>query len=411
MRPIPFLLALLAGCGALRPLGVDASCPAGNTTSYADDDGDGFGVGASAESTCGVPAGRAAVDGDCDDEDAASYPGNPERCDAVDNDCNGAIDEDLPTSAYFVDADGDGYGDPAHSAEGCGPVDGLVADGTDCDDAEAAASPGLIEICDGIDNDCDRIVDDADDSIDPASLLDFYYDVDGDGYGDGNPAQMCAPLGQYTALDTGDCDEADAAVNPGALETCNGIDDDCDALVDQADPSIEAGDLANFYVDADEDGLGAGAAVARCSGGPGWAATNTDCDDGNPGRYPGNGEVCGDGVDQDCSGGDVACVPIGSYDVDAGPDWHKNPIVMTCLQACAITFGGSAADYQCSTTSAAIDNQAFASGYGDRTYCTTPVPEDYSKGLGYDCGNVGCSYSAYVQDNCPIGTLNWCFAK
>lgn len=86
-------------------------------------------------------------------------------------------------------------------------------------------------------------------------------DYDGDGWDD-------AP--------GNDCNDLNAAVNPGATEICNGIDDDCDGLIDDADP------------DMDLDGDGYGACV-------------DDCDDMDPAVHPGASEVC-NGTDDDCDG-------------------------------------------------------------------------------------------------------------
>ena len=95
---------------------------------------------------------------------------------------------------------------------------------------------------------------------------------------------------------------------------------------------------------------------------------------------------------------------VGSYEVHDGPLWTTDPPIYDCLEACALVFGGAAADYACSTSAASIDHQAFVSGWGDDTYCTTPVAEDFSVGTLYDnCGSIGCSYSAYVNDHCDAG--------
>ena len=159
-----------------------------------DVDGDGF-----TASFCGGT--------DCDDTNAAVYPGAVELCtDGLDNNCNGLIDcsdPDAVNCPAITDADGDGY-----------DIAGLCGN-ADCDDDDPNVHPGAAEICDGKDTNCD--------GWKPAS------DVDSDG--DGVP--LCA----------GDCDDNDPARYPGNLEhplrnTCDDfIDNDCDNLVDAQDPN------------------------------------------------------------------------------------------------------------------------------------------------------------------------------
>lgn len=92
-----------------------------------------------------------------------------------------------------------------------------------------------------------------------------------------------------------DCDDGDAAVHPDAAERCNGIDDDCDGVIDGA-ASL---DLVDGYLDEDEDGYG-GDAVALCAGDGTLAMASGDCDDANDQVHPEATEVCDNGVDDDC---------------------------------------------------------------------------------------------------------------
>ena len=102
---------------------------------------------------------------------------------------------------------------------------------------------------------------------------------------------------------------------------------------------------------------------------------------------------------------------VGSFVVGDGPSYETNPPVVSCLEACAQLFGGAAADYSCSTSPDEIDHQAWIDGWGDPwSYCTdVPGPESLSAGIHYDCGEVGCSYSAYVNDHTCMMT-NYCWS-
>lgn len=174
------------------------SCP--------DVDGDGH-----ARASCGGD--------DCDDDDAMRFPGNPEVCDAADR------DEDCDaTTVGSTDADGDGAVDAACcNGERCG---------ADCDDTDGTVNPLATEACDGVDNDCDR-------NVDEGVLRYFWPDGDGDGYGalDAAPEQACLPSpGQVE--NTLDCDDDDGTINPTAGEPCNGVDDNCNGVID--DPAQSA---------------------------------------------------------------------------------------------------------------------------------------------------------------------------
>ncbi|PXF60603.1 MAG: hypothetical protein C4B59_08775 [Candidatus Methanogaster sp.] len=193
-------------------------------------------------------------------------------------------------TTYYGDADGDGYGDPENTTEAYSAPTGYVTDNTDCDDTNADVNPGATEVCgNGIDDNCDGQIDEG------CTLTTYYGDADGDGYGDptNTTEAYSAPAG-YVADNT-DCDDTNAAVNPGATEVCNGIDDNCDGQVDE-------GVMTTYYGDADGDGYGDPTNTTdACSAPDGYVTDNTDCDDTNADVNPGATEVR-NGIDDNCDG-------------------------------------------------------------------------------------------------------------
>ncbi|NIV86204.1 MAG: hypothetical protein GWN35_04695, partial [Actinobacteria bacterium] len=130
-----------------------------------DDDRDGY-----ADSSCGGD--------DCDDEDPAIYPGGIELCDALDNDCDGEVDEMVMDVTWYLDADGDGFGDPGDTVTSCERQVGRVLRGGDCADGNPVIHPDVVERCNGVDDDCDGTVDEG-----GLGGVRGYRDGDGDGFG------------------------------------------------------------------------------------------------------------------------------------------------------------------------------------------------------------------------------------
>ncbi|MCB9760223.1 MAG: hypothetical protein H6739_10345 [Alphaproteobacteria bacterium] len=209
----------------------DATVDEGVTTTfYQDADGDGHGTADVTAEACSQPTGYAAGDTDCDDTNGAVSPNAVEQCDGVDNDCDGTTDEDdaVDAGTWYADSDADGYGDAASTTRACAAPSGYVGDDTDCDDSAWAVNPAGTELCNGVDDDCDGFTDE-DDAADAST---WSLDFDGDGYG-GSAFQLtqCAQPAGYVLDDT-DCDDGDAAANPGETEVCDGVDNDCDGVSD-----------------------------------------------------------------------------------------------------------------------------------------------------------------------------------
>ena len=255
---------------------------------YLDSDGDGFGDPLTEVSGCEAPEAYVANSDDCDDSNPAINPGAAEECDGIDNDCDGEIDNE---SIFYADNDGDGYGDPLIQVSDCEAPSGYVSNSDDCDDTNPSINPGAAEECDGIDNDCDGEIDEN------GSLISYYADFDGDGYGD--PATEVSdcevPLGYVTNFD--DCDDTNAFISPEVVEECDGIDNNCDGTID------EGFVVSTYYADLDGDGYGdPNNSTTACMMPQGFVESSDDCDDQNANINPGAVEIRGNGIDEDCDG-------------------------------------------------------------------------------------------------------------
>ena len=225
----------------------------------------------------------------CPDDDDAGHSDDDDTVQPDDDDTgqpddddSSALDDDDVTAP--VDEDADGWPVPL-----------------DCDDADPEVHPGASELCDELDNDCDDQVDE-----DATDAPTWYADLDGDGYGGGVPSvQACdGPPSGYTATAT-DCDDLDPHTHPDAVEMCDGLDNDCDAMLE--------------VLELDDDGDG----VRGCEG---------DCDDADADNHPGNDEVCDD-ADNDCdSAVDEGAVDADTWFADLDGDGHGGFIVT--IEAC-----------------------------------------------------------------------------
>jgi len=135
---------------------------------------------------------------------------------------------------FYLDGDSDGVGRTDFPMLGCAdsPPPTFVPMAGDCDDYRKTVYPGAKELCNMVDDNCDGQIDEN------AVPVELWPDADGDGYYDartektGMPKIGCAGLKGWAA-EPGDCQPMNKAVNPGVMETCNSIDDDCDGDVDE----------------------------------------------------------------------------------------------------------------------------------------------------------------------------------
>lgn len=143
-----------------------------------------------------------------------------------------------------IDTDGDGTGDACDTDD---DNDG-DPDVSDCDRLNPAVYNGATEICNDMDDNCNE-------QIDEGLKNTYYQDADGDGYGDSSiTIQACYTQAGYVANNT-DCNDSSAAIYPGAAELCNGIDDNCNELVDEGFADFDGDGEANC-IDPDDDNDG-----------------------------------------------------------------------------------------------------------------------------------------------------------
>jgi hypothetical protein len=152
----------------------------------------------------------------------------------------------------------------------------------------------------------------------------YYRDLDGDSFGDPKKTAIAVKAPPGYVADATDCDDANPTIFPGASESCNGVDDDCDGKTDE-------GVQKTFYADVDGDGYGnASAPIAACAAPPGFVADATDCNDADPLMHPGLAEVC-DGRDNDCNGlVDDGVLKTFYADADADGFGDAQSAVKTC---------------------------------------------------------------------------------
>ena len=339
-----------------------------------------------------------------DDEDCAPLankvnPDATEACDAIDNNCDGTIDEGFPDTdkdgaadCFDTDDDNDGVLDAAD----CQPLDGDVFSGAD-------------EVCDGKDNDCDFLVDEGHPDADEDGLADCVDDdVDGDGFVDSEDNCPVEPNPGQEDLDqdgVGDlCDpDLDGDAIPNAADNCPSLkntiqlDTDGDELGDLCDPDLDGDGLANEEDNCplvanenqlDEDGDGVGDACEDDKDGDG-SPDGIDCNPLNPAIHPGAEEAC-DGIDNNCN-----------YLTDEGFKDSDADGLKDCIDG-DDDDDDSPDDADCQPLDSSVHPQATEVCDGVDNDCDEKIDE----GLGeWVCGKGQCNH---VASKCVDGSATLC---
>ncbi|HEX9669969.1 MAG TPA: MopE-related protein [Thermoanaerobaculia bacterium] len=285
---------------------------------------------------------------DCDDQNPAVHPGAEERCNSIDDDCDAEVDEG------FV------LGGSCSAGVGACERSGVTVCSPDGAGTVCGATPGepQPETCDGRDDDCDGVSDDGFDAGAPCTV--------GIGACARSGVKICTPDAAGTSCD--------AIPGLPAAETCNGLDDDCDGAADE-----ELGELRCGV------GLCARTAPACLSG------QSQVCVPAEP-----VAEICGNGLDEDCDGADLACPALAMAIAE--------PASLATVTRSPVTVAGTTSDEAVEVECAGVPAALTAAGDGRRFEASVPLREGRNTVTcrGLDArGSVGTATVVVTLDSTP----------
>jgi hypothetical protein len=334
-------------------------------------------------------------------------------------------------STWYLDTDADGYyvsSTSACSSPGATYTSTQGING-DCNDANASVNAAGVEVCgNGIDEDCSGAdlacavpgcTDNTACNYNASATVSngsctfastWYLDADADGYYVSSTSACTSPGATYTATQgiNGDCNDASASVNAAGVEICgNGIDEDCSgadlacaipgcmdntACNYNASATVSNGSCtfaSTWYLDADADGYYVSSTSACSSPGATYTLTqgiNGDCNDASASVNAAGVEICGNGIDEDCSGTDLACAVPGCID-NTACNYNASATVSngSCTFASTWYLDADADGYYVSSTSACSSPGA--------TYTLT-------QGINGDCNDASASVNAGIGESC-----------
>lgn len=259
-----------------------------------------------------------------------------ETCNGIDDNCNGQIDEGV-FNLYYLDADSDTFGNLFVNVQACSLPAGYVSNNQDCNDNNTSVNPFSNEVCNNADDNCNG-------QIDEGVLNTYYFDNDGDTFGNSTIIILaCAqPIGYVS--NGNDCNDNQASINPATSELCNLIDDNCNNQTDEGVQQL-------FYADADVDTYGNPlSTVLACTPPAGYVTNNLDCNDNNPNIYPAAIETCNN-LDDNCNGLTDEGVQVLFYaDQDGDGFGGLTPTTL----ACSVPAGFSDNSNDCNDINASI---------------------------------------------------------